>query len=300
MLHIAFKKSFCHSLPDGHRFPMLKYELIPKQLLLEGIAEESQFFEPEELDLDILLRTHTSDYYNSLKNQTISARAMRKIGFPPSPELLKRELEISQGTLLCAIKALDSGVAMNVAGGTHHAYANSGEGFCIFNDFAIASNELIHRQLVKEVLIIDLDVHQGNGTAKLMEKKNQVFTFSMHGKDNYPMYKEKSDWDIELKTGTKGEEYLSLLEDALKWFEKNSKAEFLFYQCGVDVLETDKLGKLALSKEDCALRDEMVFDFAKRRGLPLVAAMGGGYSPRIADILDAHVNTFRLASNILT
>ncbi|TNE80251.1 MAG: histone deacetylase [Bacteroidetes bacterium] len=298
MLRIAYKKSFSHPLPEGHRFPMLKYDLIPQQLLHQGIVSADQFFEPTALSTEVLFRTHDQAYYQSLKDGSISAKAMRKIGFPPSPALLERELEICQGTLDCAYHALEYGVGMNVAGGTHHAYADSGEGFCIFNDFAVAANQLLFEGKVNNVLIIDLDVHQGNGTARIMQDEPRVFTFSMHGQANYPMHKEKSDWDIALATDTGDEEYLDVLAKALAKL-KSQNADLVFYQCGVDVLGTDKLGKLNLSKEACAERDRMVFRFCKERGLPAVAAMGGGYSPQIADIVDAHVRTFEIASDLL-
>lgn len=298
LLRIAYKKSFSHPLPEGHRFPMLKYELIPQQLLHQGIVEPHQFFEPEALSTDILFKTHRPEYYQSLLDGSISAKAMRKIGFPPSPELLQRELEICQGTLDCAYHALEHGIGMNIAGGTHHAYADSGEGFCIFNDFAIASNQLLHEGKVKHVLIIDLDVHQGNGTAKLMEEESRVYTFSMHGKANYPMHKEKSNWDIALETDTGDDEYLDTLRLALQKLQR-IPADLVFYQSGVDVLATDKLGKLGLSASACAERDRLVFEFCKQRGLPAVAAMGGGYSPQIADIVNAHVRTFEIGADLL-
>src|SRR5690606_26261706 len=177
---IAYHPAFCHPLPEGHRFPMIKYDLIPKQLIYQGVCTPNQFFKPEAMGLEMLRFTHSEDYIQSLLDGSISAKAMRKIGFPPSPALLERERVICQGTLDCARYALNSGAAMNVAGGTHHAYKGHGEGFCLFNDFAVALNVLIRQGRIKKALVLDLDVHQGNGTAALFEGREEVYTFSMH------------------------------------------------------------------------------------------------------------------------
>ncbi len=201
-LMIACDPIYAHPLPEGHRFPMLKYELIPQQLLYEGTIHKENLFAPQACSNDVLLLTHTSDYLKKLKEQTLSQKEQRQIGFPQSPELTERELIITQGTIDCCHHAFSTGVALNVAGGTHHAFADRGEGFCLLNDFAVASNYLLNKNVVSKVLIIDLDVHQGNGTAKIFEKEDRVFTFSMHGRNNYPFHKEKSDLDIELEDGT--------------------------------------------------------------------------------------------------
>jgi acetoin utilization deacetylase AcuC-like enzyme len=187
---------------------------------------------------------------------------------------------------------------MNVAGGTHHAYSNKGEGFCLLNDVAVAANYLLIQKLAHKILVIDLDVHQGNGTAEIFQHENRVFTFSMHGKENYPLHKEKSDLDIELSTYTQDELYLSLLYETLPKLIQSQKPDFLFYVSGVDILATDKLGKLSVSKEGCYRRDEFVFEQAQKNNLPIVVAMGGGYSPKITDIVEAHCNTFRLAEKM--
>jgi len=204
-----------------------------------------------------------------------------------------------EGTRLCAEYALHEKVAFNIAGGTHHAYADRGEGFCLLNDQAIASKWLMHEKEVNKILIIDLDVHQGNGTAKIFENDPNVFTFSMHGKNNYPLKKELSDLDIELEDGTGDRDYLYLLESSLHSILKDFDPDFVFYQCGVDIIDTDKLGKLKVSKEGARKRDILVFDTVKQLDVPVVCSMGGGYSPKIADIVDAHANTFRMAQTIL-
>lgn len=291
-MKIAWSEMYCHPLPVGHRFPMEKYQLIPEQLKHQGIVEEHQFFVPTSIARNHLELTHSLAYIDEVMNLTLSPKAMRKIGFPLSRDLVNRETIITQGTLDCALYALKEGAAVNVAGGTHHAFASSGEGFCIFNDFAVAANVLLHTKKIHQALILDLDVHQGNGTASLFAQEARVFTCSIHGKDNYPLHKEQSDLDIALPTGTSGEEYLSILYALLPQVFALSKPDIVFYLSGVDVLATDKLGKFALSKNDCRERDRMVAQFFSKNGVPLVCAMGGGYSPDLGDIVDAHCATF--------
>ena len=297
-LNIAWDPIYAHPLPEGHRFPMLKYELIPGQLLHEGVINESNLFSPAICPDEVILTTHTIDYLNKLKDQTLSAKEQRHIGFPQSPMLTKRELIITQGTIDCCHFALQNKVALNVAGGTHHAFADHGEGFCLLNDFAVAANNLLRKQLAKQILIIDLDVHQGNGTAKIFEHEPAVFTFSMHGRHNYPFHKETSDWDIPLEDGTNDSTYLALLEKALEDLPRRFEPDFVFFLSGVDILGSDKFGKLRVSVEGCRTRDEMVFSWAKKRNLPCVVSMGGGYSADIKIITEAHCNTFRLAKTI--
>ncbi len=298
MIKIAFDPSYAHSLPEGHRFPMLKYELIPEQLLHEGCITENDLFKPNLCEEKIVLWTHAQTYLNKLLNQTLSDSEQRKIGFPQSIELTKRELMITQGTIDCCIYALQYGVALNVAGGTHHAFAERGEGFCLLNDMAVASNYLLQKGLAKKILIIDLDVHQGNGTAKIFENENRVFTFSMHGAHNYPFHKEFSDLDIPLIDGIKDYEYLQLLKDHLGKIILQEKPDFAFYLSGVDILETDKFGKLKITLAGCKERDAFVFNTLKDHQLPVTVAMGGGYSPDVKTIVEAHCNTFRLAKSI--
>ena len=297
-LHIAFDPVYAHPLPEGHRFPMLKYELIPQQLLYEGTVRPDNLFTPSACTDEVVLWTHTEEYLYKLKNGTLSAKEQRHIGFPQSPELTRRELIITQGTIECCRYAIDNGVALNVAGGTHHAFADRGEGFCLLNDFAVASNYLIRNNLAKTILIIDLDVHQGNGTAKLFEREPKVFTFSMHGRNNYPFHKEKSDLDVELEDGIGDETYLSLLHNTLPSLLESLKPDFAFFLSGVDILETDKFGKLKVTIDGCRKRDEYVFNLLKTAGIPCTVAMGGGYSPHVKTIVAAHCNTFRAAKDI--
>jgi acetoin utilization deacetylase AcuC-like enzyme len=297
-LHIAFDPIYAHPLPEGHRFPMLKYELIPQQLLYEGTISEEALFSPLPCKDETVLLTHGKDYVTRLKEQTLSAQEQRRIGFPQSPQLTLREFIITQGTIDCCQYAFENGVAMNVAGGTHHAFRDKGEGFCILNDFAVAANYLLQQKLAKRILIIDLDVHQGNGRAKIFENEERVFTFSMHGKNNYPFIKEKSDLDVELPDGINDKDYLQKLTAVLPQLVKQTQPDFVFYLSGVDILETDKFGKLKLTMQGCKQRDETVFTLLKEAGLPCVVAMGGGYSPQVKTIVEAHCNTFRLAKGI--
>jgi acetoin utilization deacetylase AcuC-like enzyme len=297
-LHIAYDPIYAHPLPEGHRFPMLKYELIPGQLIHEGTIDDSNVFSPGLCEDEIILYTHTSEYVSKLKNQTLSAREQRKIGFPQSPMLTQRELVITKGTIDCCHFALENGVSMNVAGGTHHAFADHGEGFCLLNDFGVAANYLLNKKLAKQILIIDLDVHQGNGTAKLFENNPAVFTLSMHGRHNYPFHKETSDWDIPLDDGTTDETYLQLLRNTLDEIPRKFNPDFVFYLSGVDILASDKFGKLKVSINGCKTRDQMVFSWLHKNNLPCTVAMGGGYSPDVKIITEAHCNTFRTAKAI--
>ena len=298
MLKIAFHPIYKHPLPAGHRFPMLKYELLRDQLLYEGTCTHDNFFEPSALEDHYILNVHTVDYLNDLKQLTLDARAARKIGFPLSEALIKREIIIADGTVKASKLAIENGIAMNIAGGTHHAYADSGEGFCILNDQAIAARYLQEKQLAKKLLIVDLDVHQGNGTAKIFENDPSVFTFSMHGKSNYPFKKEVSDLDIALDDGCDDDTYLSILKDTLPQLIQSENPDFIYYLSGVDVIESDKLGKLSLSIDGCKERDRFVLQTCKDGEIPVMCSMGGGYSPEIKTIIDAHANTFRLAQSI--
>lgn len=296
-IQVAFHPIYMHPLPEGHRFPMAKYDLIPEQLKYEGTLTDANFFEPvlsPSIDQSIL-KVHEPSYVQRLKECSLDPKMVRKIGFPLSEALIQREWLITQGTLDCCGYALQHGISLNIAGGTHHAYADRGEGFCLLNDVAVAAAYVVEKGWAKKVLIVDLDVHQGNGTAVIFQSRSDIFTFSMHGKDNYPLHKEVSDWDIELPTGTPDEGYLPLLENALHELKVRVKPDFLFYISGVDVLGTDKLGKLGLTLSGAYRRDEMVLDWAVAQGLPVVISMGGGYSPRLSDIVEAHCQTYRLA-----
>jgi acetoin utilization deacetylase AcuC-like enzyme len=279
-LHIAYHRLYAHPLPESHRFPMQKYELIPQQLLYEGTIQAENIFEPALCSDEDILRTHTTDYLQKLKNGTLTEKEQRRIGFPQSPQLIKRELIITQGTIDCCHYAMKNGVAMNVAGGTHHAFADRGEGFCLLNDFAIAAHYLLHHKMAEQMLVIDLDVHQGNGTAKIFENEPRVFTCSVHGRNNYPFHKEVSDVDIAVEDGITDGDYLQLLHDSLPRLINQVKPQFAFYLSGVDILESDKFGKLKVTMQGCRQRDEFVFSLLHQHKIPTVVTMGGGYSRR--------------------
>jgi len=298
MFPIAFHPIYQHPLPDGHRFPMLKYELLPQQLVHEGIAALADFFEPDICDLNHVLAVHKQEYVDDLLHLTLNGKAARKIGFPLSRELVMRELIIAQGTISGAQKSFETKVSFNIAGGTHHAYSTHGEAFCLLNDQAIASQFLLDHKLSKKILIIDLDVHQGNGTAEIFQSNPNVFTFSTHGKTNYPFKKEISDLDIAFDDGTNDEKFLKTIGDIIPKLIETEKPDFIFYLAGVDILASDKLGKLACSIEGCKKRDELVFELCAKHQIPVQVSMGGGYSADIKIILEAHTNTFRAAKEI--
>ena len=298
MIPIAFDPIYVLPLPENHRFPMEKYDLLPKQLVHEGTCDPEDFFSPLAVDDQIVKVIHQKEYVDRLKHMKLDLSEVRKIGFPISQQLVEREFIIAGGTIEGAVKSLESGISFNIAGGTHHAHSSHGEAFCMLNDQAIAARYLLDHQHAKKVLIIDLDVHQGNGTAEIFKKEERVFTFSMHGKKNYPFRKENSDWDIALEDDTGDEVYLNLLNDTLSQLFERVDPDFVFYLSGVDVVDTDRLGRLGLSIEGCKKRDEQVLKFCHKRSLPAQCSMGGGYSKDIKLIIEAHANTFRLAQQI--
>lgn len=298
MLKIAFHSIYTHPLPKGHRFPMDKYDLLPAQLLHEGTCDEENFFEPSFPELKHVLAVHDSEYMNGLESLSIDKKMARRIGFPLSNKLIERELILVQGTIIACVYALENGISMNIAGGTHHAFSNKGEAFCLLNDQAIGARYLQSEHHIGKVLIVDLDVHQGNGTAEIFEKDNSVFTFSMHGESNYPFVKEKSDLDIPLPDGCKDEAYLAILKDTLPALIKEVAPDFIFYLSGVDVIASDKLGKLGLTIQGCKERDRFVLQSCFDNEIPMMCSMGGGYSADIKTIVNAHANTYRLAQEI--
>ena len=298
MLQIAFSHIYEYPLPKGHRFPMDKYSLIPQQLIYEGTVQDKQFFHPDPISEEIILLTHSAKYWEDLKNQTLSEKEIRAIGFPMTPLLVERGRHIAAGTLQCVEYAIKHGISMNAAGGTHHAFKEKGEGFCVFNDIAIAANYLIHSNKFNNILIVDLDVHQGNGSASIFNGQGQVFTFSMHGAKNYPFRKEASHLDIGLPDGTEDDAYLKILFNILPRVIDQHRPELIFYQAGVDILTTDRLGRLSVSREGCRKRDKYVMEICKKNKIPLVVTMGGGYSPQLSHIIEAHANTFRTATEV--
>lgn len=298
MLKIAHHPSFYYPVPDNHRFPMHKYQRLPELLLSEGTVNLDNFFIPVLLNEAEILTTHTADYWHKLKTQTLSRQEERAIGLAVTPALVERGRMLAHGTYECALYAKTYGIAMHIAGGTHHAFADHGEGFCVLNDVCIASHLLLQRSEAKRILIVDLDVHQGNGNASIMADEPRVFVFSMHGAKNYPFRRPPSDLDIDLANDCDDVTYLSQLHATLPRLLAQFMPDMIFYQAGVDVLATDKLGKLALTRSGCQQRDAFVLQQARQSRIPIAVVMGGGYSEQIDDVLQAHANTFRTAQQL--
>src|SRR5690606_1465820 len=277
---------------------MVKYDLLYKQLLYQGVFTTDNFFEPEKVDEDHILLAHSADYWKRLKAMALIYQEIRRIGFPLTEQLIERELRIVEGTILSSLSALNEGVSFNIAGGTHHSGSNWGEGFCLLNDKAIVAAYLLDKKHSEIILIIDLDVHQGNGTAEIFENNSQVFSFSMHCQNNFPFKKEVSELDVGLPDKTGDDEYLELLDFHLKSLFSREQPDFVFYLSGVDILASDKLGKLSVSAEGCQQRDSLVFQYCKEYKVPVQVSMGGGYSPQLRAIVDAHCNTFKQALRV--
>ena len=274
---------------------MEKYELLPKQLLHEGICQQSDFHSPNAATLEEVCRVHNPDYVHRLKTEALTPKEVRAIGFPLTAQLITREFIIAGGTLWGCHQALEKGIAFNIAGGTHHAFRAHGEAFCLLNDQAIGAQYLLDKGLANKILIVDLDVHQGNGTAEIFRDEPRVFTFSMHGAKNYPFRKEQSDLDIALDDNTDDRTFLSLLDKNLPQLIDRIQPDFIFYLSGVDVLNTDKLGRLGLTLKGCKERDRRVFEISSNFDIPIQCSMGGGYSPTLKTIIEAHANTYRMA-----
>lgn len=294
MIHIAYHESYRHELPVNHKFPMKKYSELAKRLVGQNIYTPSNFFVPNIMGEEILYFTHHTEYIERAKTLRLEKAEARRLGFPQSNELYERELRIAYGTLHGAELALKNGLSFNIAGGTHHAFTNKGEGFCMFNDIAVSANYLINKGLIRKALVIDLDVHQGNGTAEIFTNNPSVFTFSVHGKNNYPVKKEISDLDIELDDLTSDEEYLNIVAENVPKLIAVEKPDIVYYIAGADILETDKFGRLSVSIAGAKRRDEIVFGECKRHELPVMCVMGGGYSKDLEVILETHLNTFKV------
>lgn len=290
---IAYSNTYLLQLPPDHRFPITKYADVKDQLIYEGTSLPEHFFDPGLLDPALVLLAHSQEWHQKIRDLTLSPKEWRRLGLPPSAtNLYYRSLSSCAGTLEAAKLAHKHGAALNLAGGTHHAYRDRGEGFSVFNDLAITSLFLLQHKLASRVAIVDLDVHQGNGTASLLGHRSDVFTLSIHCSDNYPLKKEKSHLDIGLKSGTSDELYLIALEkglEAVRSFQPDS----ILFQAGVDIVKGDKLGKLEVSIEACKTRDEMVISYAKNEHIPITITAGGGYNQTYTTIIEAHCNTYR-------
>jgi acetoin utilization deacetylase AcuC-like enzyme len=291
----SYHPAYQVALPIGHPFPIAKYPLLKDQLVAEGILAPIDLLEPEPLDLETLELVHAREYLTKLQSSGLSAAEQRHLGLPWSEALWQRSRLASAGTLLAARMALDDGLAGNLAGGTHHAFADHGEGFCVLNDVAIAVAKLRAEGAIRRAAIIDLDVHQGNGTAAIFEGVDEVFTFSMHGERNYPLAKRRSSLDVPLQDGVADDEYLDTLQRHLPTVIDTAGADIVFYLAGVDVAAGDRYGKLKLTEEGIRLRDLEVIRAVRRRGLPLAIVPAGGYAATRARTAELHAHAFREA-----
>jgi acetoin utilization deacetylase AcuC-like enzyme len=282
---------FSIPLPHGHRFPIEKYALVRDAVVATGMLPADAVLEPDRADHRALEMVHTTEYVSRILEGTLEAVAARRLGFPWSPELRERSLRTVQGTIGAARDALEDGAGVNLAGGTHHAFADRGEGFCVFNDVAVAIRVLQQEGAARRLAIVDLDVHQGNGTARIFAGDPDVFTFSMHGENNYPFHKESSRLDVGLPDGSDDTTYLMALEANLERVLEEANPDLVFYLAGADPYAGDRFGRLGLSIQGLQRRDRMVFAACSRRSLPVVVTLAGGYAARLADIVTIHLNT---------
>ncbi len=312
-LHAWSSARYVIPLPDGHRFPIAKYALLRDRALADGLIAADSMHEPPRATLDDLLLVHTQRYVNSIIDGTLTAEEQRRIGFPWSPQLVERSLRAVGGTCEAAAAALRDGVAINLAGGTHHAFPDHGEGFCVFNDVAVAIRSLQHRGAVGRAAVIDLDVHQGNGTHAVFAGDASVFTFSMHGGKNYPFRLADAvspgagdphsygvrvpGWlDIDLADGTGDDDYLRILADALPAVLVSAAPDLVVYLAGADSHEGDRLGRMRLTFAGLERRDAMVLEACRDVGIPVAITIAGGYGHTMDDTVRVHLNTIRVAA----
>jgi acetoin utilization deacetylase AcuC-like enzyme len=290
-----YSDCFVVPLPPGHRFPMAKYELLRSRLVTEGVLRSEDLRVPDAATDRQLLRVHTPDYVQKVVSGGLTQREIRRIGFPWSPEMVERSRRSVGGTLAACRAALADGVAVNLAGGTHHAFPDHGEGFCVFNDVAVALRQMLTDGSISRAVVIDCDVHQGNGTAAVFEDDPLVYTFSIHGAKNFPFRKQSSDLDLALMDGTGDDVYLETLGEALWRVIDQAGADFAAYVAGADAYAGDRLGHLALSKTGMLARDRLVMSACQKADLPVAVVMGGGYAPNIDDTVDIHLATVSAA-----
>ncbi len=295
MLHAWSSAHYTIPLPAGHRFPMAKYALLRDRLLADGLVESEAMHDPARATDDELRLVHTGDYVHRFSDGALSSDETRRLGFPWSPDLVERSYRSVGGTVAAARAALTHGVAMNLAGGTHHAFPDHGEGFCVFNDVAVAIRALQREGRVRRATVIDLDVHQGNGTHAVFASDPSVFTFSMHGGKNYPFKKVAGDVDVELHDGTDDDSYLAALDATLPRVLAESAPDLAIYLAGADPHESDRLGRLALTFDGLIRRDAMVIAMCREIGVPIATTIAGGYGKNILDTVEVHVNTARVA-----
>jgi acetoin utilization deacetylase AcuC-like enzyme len=294
-LRAFYSDHFVLPLPEGHKFPMAKYSRLRERILAEGIVSPDDLHEAPLAAIDDLRLVHEAGYVDAVLNGTVAPEIQRRIGFPWSPQMVERSRRSVGATIAAAHAALDEGVAANLAGGTHHAFADRGEGFCVFNDVAVAARVLQRDHLARRIAIVDLDVHQGNGTAAIFSGDASVFTFSMHGDKNFPFKKELSDLDVPLADGTGDDEYLALLQSHLPAVLNRHQPDFVFYLAGADPFEGDRLGRIKMTIDGLKRRDAIVMEACTKARLPVAISMSGGYANDIDAIVAIHANTIRTA-----
>lgn len=292
-MKLYYTDQFVLPLPEGHTFPMSKYRLLRERAVLSRLVDLDDFILPHAATNEELLRAHDADYVAKASAGRLTEGEMKIIGFPWSEILIERSRRSSGATIEACRAALEEGLAINLAGGTHHAFRDHGEGYCVFNDSVVAARTIQVESPIQRVVIIDLDVHQGNGTAKICQNDQSIYTFSMHGAKNYPLRKEKSDLDIELPDGTEDREYLDALEGGLQKAIQESRAKLAIYLAGSDPYFDDRLGRLSLTKEGLSERDRMVFEAIHKAGLPMAITMAGGYAKNVEDTVDIHWQTVK-------
>ena len=298
-MKVFYSDQFVLPLPEGHRFPMNKYSMLRERVEKAGLCGPGELRAPHAVTDEEVLRAHDPNYLKKVITGTLSDKEMRRIGFPWSERMVERSRRASGGTLDACRSAHEEGIAANVAGGTHHAFADRGEGFCVLNDSAIAARALRAEGLVSRVAVLDTDVHQGNGTAAILHGDPNVFTFSIHGAKNYPFHKEQSDLDVPLSDGADDSAFLSALSDALGRVLDQGTWDLAIFLAGADPLEGDKLGRLSVTKSGLAERDRMVLEACRERDIPIALTMAGGYAKQVEDTVDVHFQTVERAAKML-
>jgi acetoin utilization deacetylase AcuC-like enzyme len=299
-MQVFHSNQYVIELPDNHKFPIIKYAKIRERLVAEGTLAQENIHEPALASRDEILLVHTADYHDRFVAGQLSARELRRLGLPWSEALVRRSRFAVAGTMAAAHQALTTGSSANLGGGTHHAFADHGEGFCVFNDIAVAINLLRAEGAIRRAAVIDCDVHQGNGTAAIFADEPEVFTLSLHGEKNYPLVKQQSTLDVAFADHTEDEEYLYALQESLVPVLEGFRPDIIFYQAGVDPLREDRLGRLALTHEGLLQRDKIIFNACHTRSIPCVTTLGGGYGKNVEDTVEAHCNTIRKACEIFT
>jgi acetoin utilization deacetylase AcuC-like enzyme len=297
LLRVFYSPYYYADIGENHVFPIRKFELVRERLLEDGTLKTDEIVEPEPARIEDVRLVHTEDYVSRLIDGTLTAKEIRRLGLPWSKSLVRRSFLATSGTINAAKSALENGAASNLAGGTHHAFPDRGEGFCVLNDVAVAIRVLQRDRLAKRFLIVDADVHQGNGTAFIFQNSPEVFTFSMHGAKNYPLFKENSTLDVELPDKIGDRDYLQILAENLSGIFAH-EPDIVFYLAGADPFEKDKLGRLSLTKAGLQRRDELVLEYARAHSIPVVTVMSGGYAADIADTVEIHYNTIRTVKNV--